>query len=95
MNLRYNEKGKFFTDRVTKDAMPAIIQTLTHRIEGNLFVRLDERFIDALNKCEQFIAVSNAVVFSSHGQQLYKSNFLVLNRDHVLWMIPKEGGDWL
>ena len=90
MSMRYNDKGKFFTDRITKDAVPAIIQTLAHRIEGDLYARLEERFIDALNKDEQFIAVTDAVVYNARGQQLYQSDFLVVNRDHVVWMIPKE-----
>ena len=93
MSMRYNEKGKFFTEKITKDATPTIIQTLVHRIEGDLYVRLDERFIDALNKNEQFIAMTNAVVCNSHGQQLYQSDFLVVNRDHVVWIIPKKESD--
>jgi len=88
MIMRYN--GKYFTDRVTKDAVSVIIHTLSHRIEGNLYACLDERLIDALNKDEQYIAVTNAVVYNARGQQLYQSDFLVINRDHIVWIIPKE-----
>ncbi|MFH1636614.1 MAG: hypothetical protein ABIG63_21745 [Chloroflexota bacterium] len=93
MTIRYNDQGKFFTDRITKEAVPAIIQTLAHRIEGDLYARLDERLIDALNKDEQFVAVTDAMVFNARGQQLYQSDFLVINRDHIVWVISKEESD--
>jgi hypothetical protein len=90
MITRYNERGKFFTDKITKNAVPAIVQTITHRIEGILYVRSDERFLDTFNHVQSFIAITDAVIFDAHGQQLYQSNFIAINRDIIVWMLPQE-----
>ncbi len=50
MKIEFDEKGKYYTDIVSKDALPATIQTQTHRIRGNIYVREEERVKDALEK---------------------------------------------
>ena len=49
MTIRYDDKGKYFTDVVTKDAIRADIQTLTHRVKGDVHVRIGERIKDELD----------------------------------------------
>ena len=90
MNVRYDEKGKYFTDVITKDAVVCIIQTLMHRIRGKVHVRIGERLKDEIDQSKQFIAVTDAIVYSLQGQELYNSDFVILNRDHVVWLIPEE-----
>ena len=58
MTLEFNEKGKYFTDIISKVAIPAIIQTVTHRIEGSVHIRLDGRVKDELDRNEPFLAVT-------------------------------------
>ena len=70
MNIRYDDKGKFFTDVITKDAVPSIIQTLVSRIQGNMHVRINERVKDELNRGEQFLAVTNAKIFNLEGEKV-------------------------
>ena len=100
MSIRYDEKGKFFTDVITKDAVSSNIQTLVSRIEGNVHVRLNERVKDELNRGEQFLAVTDARIYNMQGQKLYEAEFMLINRDHVIWIVPEddrlpvdEGGD--
>lgn len=95
MNIRYDEKGKFFTDIVSKDAVQVIIQTQTHRVEGKLYIRPGERLKDEINNCEQFIAITDATIYSvvangAANELLYRCNFLTVNRDHIVWLIPGE-----
>lgn len=89
MGVRYDKKGKFFTEVVSKDDVPAIIQTNTTRIYGKMYVRPDERIKDELNKPEQFLAVTDARVFDLEGSLLYLTDFLAINRDQVVWVIPE------
>jgi len=89
MSITYDEKGKLFTDIIPKDPRPAIIQTLTHRIQGTIYVRHDERLIDELC-CVQFVAVTDAVVFNAQGAPLYRSNFLTINREHIVLVLPQD-----
>lgn len=90
MSLHYDEKGKFFTDYVSKESIQAVIQTTTNRIEGNLYLRSGERVSDMLNRSEKFIAVTDSVIFGPEGNELYKCDFLAINLDLVVWLLPTE-----
>ena len=90
MTLHYDEKGKFFTDYVSKDAVKAIIQTTQHAIEGIIYVRVDERVSDELNRAEPFLAVTDATVFTLAGEKVFETEFIAINRREIVWVIPKE-----
>ena len=94
MTIRVDAKGKVFTDIVRKDEVPALVQTLTNLVHGNLYLRPDQRFKDEMNQNqEQFIAVSGAVVYGPDGQVLTRSSFLTINKAHIVWIRPDEEGD--
>jgi hypothetical protein len=89
MSLEFNEKGKYFTDIISKSAVPAIIQTVSHRIEGSIHVRLDGRVKDELDTSEPFLAVTNARVFNpADDSVLYETNFMTISRLQIVWVIP-------
>ncbi len=90
MTIQYDDKGKVFTDRVSKDAVPATIQTLTHRMHGLVYVRPGARIKDELTQADGFIAVTDAIVFDAQDVEIYKTGFLVVNREHIVWLIPDE-----
>jgi len=90
MSLEFNEKGKYFTDIISKVAVPAIIQTMTHRIEGSVHVRLDGRVKDELDRTEPFLAVTNAKVFNADGSVLYETDFMTISRLQIVWVIPSD-----
>jgi hypothetical protein len=46
MSLRFDEKGKFFTEIVSKEAVEVIIQTPTNQLRGNIHIRPGERLRD-------------------------------------------------
>jgi hypothetical protein len=87
MSTQIDDKGKFFTEIIAKNPCPSIIQTLTHRIQGIIYVKHDERLIEELNR-SLFIAVTQAIVFNTQGTALYHSDFLTINREHIVWIIP-------
>ena len=88
MSLHYDEKGKFFTEYVSKEAIKAVIQTATNRIEGFIYIRSGDRISDFLNKSEQFLAVTDATVYDLNGNQLSCCDFIALNLDQVIWLMP-------
>jgi hypothetical protein len=88
--MNYHTKGKVFTQVVSKDPIPATIQTLTHRISGNVHIRRGERLIEELKSTGQFLAITEAKIYSIRGKLLYKSDFMTVNRDHVVWIMPDE-----
>lgn len=90
MSLEFNEKGKYFTDIISKVAVPAIIQTTTHRIEGSVHVRLDGRVKDELDRSEPFLAVTNAKVIAADGTVLHQVDFMTISRAQIVWVIPSD-----
>ncbi|MCX6068193.1 MAG: hypothetical protein NT121_20995 [Chloroflexi bacterium] len=97
MSLEFNDKGKYFTDIISKVSVPSVIQTVTHRIEGAIHVRLDGRVKDELDRAEPFLAVTNARVFGQDGTVLYETDFMTVARLQIVWVIPSDstanGGD--
>jgi fructose-1-phosphate kinase PfkB-like protein len=90
MEIEYDEKGKFFTDVISKEVIRSEIQTETHHIRGNVHVRKGDRLSDEINQPNLFLPVTNAEIFNRDGLKLWTSDFLVVNREHIIWLMPVE-----
>jgi len=90
MSLEFNDRGKYFTDIVSKIAVSATVQTVTHRIEGQIHVRLGERVKDELDRSDFFLPMTQAKVFDGNGTLLYSAEFLTVSRAQIIWVIPSE-----
>jgi hypothetical protein len=90
MTFEYDEKGKIFTDIVSKVAIPATIQTTTHLIRGHIHVRKDQRIKDELDVDEKFIALTHVSVIGPDGQTLFQAPFLAVHRSHIIWVLPEQ-----
>jgi hypothetical protein len=90
MSFRIDAKGKRYTNVVSKTPLQTVIQTANQRIVGFVHLKKGERLIDELNKQDQFIAVTDAEIFSISTEKIFNSNFLVVNRDMVIWIMPEE-----
>ena len=86
----FDEKGKFFTPIINKTPVPVIIQTTNHRIEGKIHLRPEERIKDEMDRPEMFLAVTDATIFQSDGTVVLSSNFITLNRAHIIWILPTD-----
>jgi len=90
MSIHYDEKGKFYTDIISKQAIPVLIQTSSNRIRGNIYVRPAERIKDQINQEDMFLAVTEAIIFDQAGEELYHCDFLLVNREHLIWLLPED-----
>ena len=90
MGVEYDEKGKFFTEYISKDAIYSHIQTQEHYIKGYVHVRKDERLSDEINKDNTFLAVTKAEIYSQEGEMLFTSDFLAVNRSQIVWLMPLD-----
>ena len=90
MTVEFNDRGKYFTDIISKVAVSAVIQTITHRIEGAIHVRLDGRVKDELDRPEPFLAVTEAKVFGADGSIVYQADFMTISRAQIVWIIPGD-----
>lgn len=90
MSMEYDEKGKIFTDIVSKHPLPVLLQTTQQLVRGSIHVRAGERMKDALDDGEPFLAVTDAVILDGHGGELYRAPFLAILRSQIVWAMPQE-----
>jgi len=90
MALRFDEKGKFYTEYISKVSVLVTLQTATHQIKGYIHVRKDQRLSDELNKPDPFLPITDATVFTPDGKVFSTSKFLAVNRAHIIWLLPEE-----
>lgn len=86
----FEEKGKVFTNVITKLPVEVLIQTGTHLIRGNVHVRPDERIKDEIDRDEPTLAITNATLYTIAGEVQYRVKFMALNRQQIIWIIPIE-----
>ena len=92
MSIEYDEKGKFYTDVVTKIAISCMVQTTTHLIRGYVHVRQGERLKDELENNERFTALTEVSVTDMNGNVVFNGPFLAVRRDQIVWVMPVDKG---
>lgn len=90
MGTHVDEKGKFFTPVITKTPIPVIIQMPLHRVEGNIHIRPDERIKDEIDRDEQFLPVTEAMIYNPDGTVYASTHFIALNRTQIHWILPVD-----
>ena len=93
MTFEYDEKGKIFTDIVSKISILATIQTTSHLLRGYIHVRRDQRIKDELDVNESFLALTDVTVLGPDGQSLFQTPFLAVQRAHIIWVNPEQNQD--
>jgi hypothetical protein len=90
LDMRFDEKGKFFTPRVAKDTLSAFNRTADQVIVGHVYVRPDKRLKDELNEdTSRFLPVTDARVYEAGTEKLlYHSSFLLIAYDHIIMISP-------
>jgi hypothetical protein len=90
MTIEYDEKGKIFTEIISKVPIQATIQTTTHLMRGRLHVRRDQRIKDELDINENFLALTDVSVLGPDGQTLFQAPFMAVRRSQIVWVIPEQ-----
>jgi len=93
MSIEYDEKGKIFTEVVSKVAVYAMIQTTTHMLRGRMHVHRDQRVKDELDREEGFLALTEVTVLSADGRVLLEAPFVAVHRSHIVWVKPEPTVD--
>ncbi len=92
MEIRIDERGKYFTTHVNKVPQRVVVHTTNHLIVGTMHVQPEQRVIDALNAVDgAFLAITDAQVYTTDGMQhLYASAFIMLACTHIIAVSPLE-----
>jgi hypothetical protein len=75
---------------VSKKPTSAIIQTTELRLHGDVHVGLGKRLKDELDGGLQFLPVTNVLIYNESGEIVYRTHFLLINRDQLVWILPDE-----
>jgi hypothetical protein len=84
---KVDERGKFFTDRVSKGKVEVLIATLHGTLRGHVHVLPGGRVKDLLNSEEQFLAVTDATI-PADDPNAHHIGFIAVNKQHILSVIP-------
>lgn len=92
MDMRFDEKGKYYTPRVAKDTLPALIRTADQVIVGHVYVRPEKRIKDDLSEdTSRFLPVTDARVYDATSETLlYHSAFLLVAYQHIVMLSPLD-----
>ncbi len=90
MSIRYDDKGKFFTDIVSKEAVQVIIKIDSNIIRGKIHIMPESRIKDEINRMEFFFAVTDAIIYAPTGDEMYHCNFIAINRERIDWIFPES-----
>jgi hypothetical protein len=86
--MKLSEKGKYFTDRVSKRKVEVVVNTIHGQVHGHVSVLPTQRVKDLLNNgAEQFVALTGAIFLVGDGQS-QEVGFVALNKQHIVSVIP-------
>jgi hypothetical protein len=89
MQTHVDEKGKYFTDHVTKRGMPIVASIRGAVVRGVVHLALDNRLKDEMNNGERFIAITQAQVWDASEKQMqYQTDLLIVNKEQIVWIFP-------
>jgi hypothetical protein len=83
-------KEEFSSQYISKKPTSVIIQTIDHCLHGDIHVGLGKRLKDELDGGLQFLPVTNVLIYKEDGEILYRTHFLLINRDQLVWILPDE-----
>ena len=93
MDYRVDDKGKFFTARVTKLRLPVTACIGNWIVEGTVHLKSDNRLKDELNDGETFIAVTQARVWEiGSDKPVDELEVLIVHKSQIVWVFPRESG---
>lgn len=90
MAAQIEGQEEFSSQYVAKKPTSVTIQTIDHRLHGDVHVGLGKRLKDELDGGLQFLPVTNVLVYGENGEILYRTHFLLINRNQLVWILPDE-----
>lgn len=88
--FNFDEKGKIFTNVVSKVSIPCVMQLPFQVVKGTVHVRHDERVKDELDHDDAFLAVTDAKIYDLQGKQLYQTDFVAVRKSQIIWLMPES-----
>lgn len=78
------------SNTVPRHAVPVVVQTLRHRLQGKLYISSNERLKDEINRPELFIELFDVTVYNDQQQVIRRCETLSVNRQQIIWLFPED-----
>lgn len=85
-----NSGEKSFSDKIQKIPVNVVIKAGDSIIIGDIHIRPQNRIMDELSFGDQYLAVTDAVIYDASGKARFKTKFMSLNSSTIVYVIPKE-----
>jgi hypothetical protein len=79
-----------YFDKINKVSVNVIIKTDDNIIIGDLYIRPQNRIMDELDHADTFVALTNAIVLDNTGKVRFKTHFMTINTQKIVYVIPKD-----
>jgi|WetSurMetagenome_2_1015567.scaffolds.fasta_scaffold355222_2 hypothetical protein len=84
----FEDKGKIFTEVIQKKPIEVMIKITGQIVRGMIYIRPKERLKDEMDNLDLFLPVTNATVMDDTQKVLFKTHFMVIHREQVIWLMP-------
>lgn len=77
--------------KIEKEETPIVAYTQYFKIEGKVYIPMGARLSDFISSAQQrkFIPVADGVVTDLAGNQVCRTEFLELNKDEIIFLVPE------
>jgi hypothetical protein len=90
MITQFDDKGKIFTNVISKKPITVTIMTNSGRVHGTIHIRPEDRLKDELNRTDTFIALTNATIYDLQDKLIATCKFMSVNGANIIWVIPDD-----
>lgn len=91
MALSIDDKGKYFTERISKRGLRVTLSARGTRIQGTIHLAPEHRLKDELDSAEDFIALTDAKIFDATDKRAqHNTPLLLVNKEQIDWVYPDE-----
>lgn len=87
--MKVDERGKYYTERMSKHSIEVLIVTVHGHIRGHVFVLPGQRVKDLLNNsAERFLAVTDATLTQHDKAANQNFRFIAVNKEFIISVVP-------
>lgn len=84
------EKGKVFTNVISKDGIKVLLQTRTNKVSGTIHKQKEVRLSDTLNQADRFIALTDVTIYDEKGSKVVdEKSFMAVNLNEIIWLVEE------
>lgn len=91
MGYSIDNKGKYFTPRISKHVLRIVVRVGDRILRGCFHLTPDNRLKDELNNGEAFAAITDVEIRDALDERvLAQTPLIIINKGQILWIYPSD-----